>query len=347
MGLNKTQGNTRSRKKIAVIGAGAIGGVVAGYLVDKGEQVVLVVPPEHCSPIASHGLSIKGIRGRLCVRLPIRARLDEAVDTAIVATKILDLEKAISKNGEYLRDAQIVSIQNGVRGERIITEQLGADRLFPSIVMFGATFLAPGRIVHNFEGDWIVGGTHSGTRDKLHEITKVTSKIFPSPVSDNIEGMKWMKLFINANNCLPAIVGKSMQETFSNVSICKMSMRIWQEGLDVVNRAKITLSSLPTFPAEQLTQLAAMPLDESAKIFSTIMLSLSKEPLYGSILQSIRRKRPSEIDYINGEFVHLAASMEQQAPLNARLVQMVHDVEKSGKFLSEDALLNHTQELIQ
>ena len=321
--------------------------MVAGYLVDKNEQVVLVAPPEHCSPIAYHGLTIKGVRGRLCVKLPAKTRLDEQVDIAIMTTKILDLEKAIAKNGEYLRDAHIVSVQNGVRGERIIADLLGADRLFPSIVMFGATHLAPGKILHNFEGDWIVGGMNSGAQEMLHEITKITSKIFPSPVSDDIEGMKWMKLFINANNCLPAIVGKSMQETFSNIPICKMSMRIWQEGLDVVNRAKITLSSLPTFPVERLTQLAAMPLDESAKIFSTIMLNLSKEPLYGSILQSIRRKRPSEIDYINGEFVHLAASMGEQASLNARLVQMVHDVEKNGKFLSKDALLNQTQELIQ
>jgi 2-dehydropantoate 2-reductase len=333
--------------KMAIIGAGAIGGVIAGYLANKGAQVVLVAPPEHCSSISRNGLIIAGVRGRLCVKLPVATQLDEQVDIAIVATKTLDLDKAIAQNFSYLKDTNIVSVQNGVRGERIIAERLGAAGLFPSIVMFGATYLAPGKIVHNFEGDWIVGGKNSGARDMLHEIRKVTSRIFPSPISDDIAGMKWMKLFINANNCLPAIVGKSMQETFCNIPLCKISMRIWQEGLDVVNRAKITVSSLPTFPVERLTQLASMPLDESAKIFSTIMLNLSKEPLYGSILQSIRRKRPSEIDYINGEFVNLAASMGQEAPLNARLVQMVHDIEQNGKFLSEDALRNQTQELIQ
>ena len=347
MGLSQTRRNNRLKIKTAVIGAGAIGGVVAGYLVEKGEHIVLVAPPEHCSTISLHGMTIEGVRGKVCVRLPAKTRLDEEVDIAIMTTKILDLEKAIAKNREYLRDAQIVSVQNGVRGEMIIAEQLGTDRLFPSIVMFGATYLAPGKIVHNFEGDWIVGGTNSSKSEMLHEIIQVTSKAFPSPVSDDIEGTKWMKLFINANNCLPAIVGKSVQETFSNIPTCKISMRIWQEGINVVNKANITLSSLPTFPVERLTQLAAMPLDESAKIFSTIMLNLSKEPLYGSILQSIRRKRPSEIDYINGEFVNLATSIGQKAPLNARLVQMVHEVEKSGKFLSEDALLNQTQELIQ
>jgi 2-dehydropantoate 2-reductase len=331
---------------IAVIGAGAIGGVVAGYLVDKDEQVILAAHPEHVAPILQNGLTIEGTRGRLCVRLPVRRRLEEEVDLAIVATKTRDLEEAITENFEYLKDTHIVSVQNGVRGEKIIAERLGADRLFPSIVMFGATYLAPGKIVHNFEGDWIVGGANSGEREMLHEITKVTSKIFPSPISDDIGGMKWMKLFLNANNCLPAILGKSMQETFSNIPVCKISIRIWQEGFELVNKAQISLSSLPTFPVERLNQLVTMPLDESAKVFSSIMLNLSKEPLYGSILQSIHRKRPSEIDYINGEFINLASSMGQKASLNARLVQMVHDVERSGNFFSTDDLVNQTKELM-
>jgi 2-dehydropantoate 2-reductase len=332
--------------KVAVIGAGAIGGLVAGYLVDKGEEVMLVTHPEHITPLAQNGLTIEGARGRLCVRMPVKDQLEEQVDLAILATKIPDLEKSMTQNFAYLKDVPVISVQNGVRAERIIAERLGAQRLFPSIVMFGATYLAPGKIVHNFEGDWIMGQANAGPNDMLHEITKVTSKIFPSPESGDIGGMKWLKLFINANNCLPAIVGKSMQETFCHIPLCKISVRIWQEGLDLVTKANIALSSLPTFPVERLSHLVSMPLNEAAKIFSTIMLNLSKEPLYGSILQSIRRKRPSEIDCINGEFVNLAASVGQKAPLNEMLVQMVHDVERGGRFLSEAELISQTQELM-
>ena len=332
--------------KIAVIGAGAIGGVVAGYLADKGEQVLLVTPVDHVAPISQNGLTIEGVRGRVCVRLPVKSQLDEKVDLVILATKTQDLEEAISGNLTYLKGVPLLSVQNGVRAEDLIAERLGTSSLCASIVMFGATYRAPGNIVHNFEGDWILGRINSGGEDALKEISTVTSKIFPSPLSNDIMGMKRLKLFINANNCLPAILGKSMQETFGNIPVCKISLRIWQEGLDVVKKAGVTLSSLPTFPVERLTQLASMPLDESAKIFSSIMLSLSKEPLYGSILQSIQRRRPSEIDYINGEFVRLAESIGQRAPLNATLVHMVHDVEKSGKFLSEDALLDQTREWI-
>ena len=62
------------------------------------------------------------------------------------------------------------------------------------------------------------------------------------------------------------------------------------------------------------------------------MKNLSKEPLYGSILQSIMRGRRSEIDYINGEFVRLAKNNNLHASLNGALVDMVHEVEENNRF---------------
>lgn len=332
--------------KIAIIGAGAIGGLVAGYLADKDEEVVLVAHPEQFTAISQSGLNIEGIRGRLSVRLPVKRQLDEKIDLTILATKIEDLEKAISENFTYLKETRILTVQNGVRAEELVAKRLGKDNLFTSIVMFGATYLAPGKIVHNFEGDWILGRIDNRTKVGLAEIRKVTAKIFSSPLSDEIMGMKWLKLFINANNCLPAILGKSMQETFKNISICKISLGIWQEGWRLVNKAQIKLSSLPAFPLERISGLISLPPDKAAQIFSSIMTNLSQEPLYGSILQSIRRGRPSEIDYINGEFVNLAHSISQSASLNERLVQMVHSIERNRQFFREEELISQTKEFL-
>jgi 2-dehydropantoate 2-reductase len=125
-----------------------------------------------------------------------------------------------------------------------------------------------------------------------------------------------------------------------------VSIGIWQEGLRVVNKAGIKLISLPDFPLENLMKLAGMPSGQSAKIFSGIMTNLSKEPLYGSILQSIKRGRPTEIDYINGEFVALAKKNNLNAPLNKKLVEIVHRVEKTNKFFSKEELINQTSKLI-
>jgi 2-dehydropantoate 2-reductase len=120
-------------------------------------------------------------------------------------------------------------------------------------------------------------------------------------------------------------------------------MAIWKEGLGVVEKSAVRLASLPDFPVERLTKLAALPLEEGAKIFSGIMMSLSREPVYGSVLQSIKRGKTSEIDYINGEFVAAAKKHNMSAPLNESLVAMVHQVENSGKFFTKDELVSQTK----
>ena len=62
--------------KIAVIGAGAIGGLVAAYLKKAGEDVVLIGRADQVDAINANGLTITGVRGSATVRLPAMTRLD-------------------------------------------------------------------------------------------------------------------------------------------------------------------------------------------------------------------------------------------------------------------------------
>ena len=335
-------------RKIAVIGAGAIGGLVAGYLKDKGEDVFLVGHKDSVAAIKKNGLNISGVRGDFKIKIDALDELNRKVDLVILAVKTQDIETVVSENKEFLKNTVILTTQNGVQADKILAKYFPKENIISSIVMFGSTYLEPGKITHNFEGKWVIGcpfgvglsGKGKGLGKKIDEISSILGRAFQVVSTNDIVGMKWLKVFVNANNCLAAITGKSMQETFANLELCKVSMRIWLEGLSVVNKCGIKLVSLPDFPLERLMKSAAMPLDESANIFSGIMTNLSKEPLYGSILQSIKRGRSSEIDFINGEFVALARENGLSAPLNEKLVRIVHKVEESKKFL-------HPQELLQ
>lgn len=339
--------------KIAVIGAGAIGGLIAGYLEAHRDKagtvpaeggsclynVSLIGHPSSVRAIRDKGLKISGARGTLNIKVDIAGRLKEKADLAILAVKSQDLEDAIKDNLKFIKEAQVLTTENGVRADGIAAQYIPKEKIISSIVMFGATLVAPSEIVHNFEGSWIIASAFAKNDDKVIATADFLNKIFPVIVAEELRGMKYLKIFVNANNCLPAILGVSMQEAFSDIKVARISIGIWQEGLEIARRAGIKLVSLPDFPLERLTKLAALPILEAAKIFSGIMLNLSKEPLYGSILQSIRKGRPSEIDYINGEFIRLAREHNIGAPLNEKLVEMVHEVEKTGKFFSKEQLL--------
>ena len=85
----------------------------------------------------------------------------------------------------------------------------------------------------------------------------------------------------------------------------RFGFNLIKEGMAVIDKAGIRLSDLPDLPLIKLRGLLSVPIDEGAVIFSHIMQELSKEPLYGSILQSIKRGKATEIDYLNGEIVEL------------------------------------------
>lgn len=331
---------------IAVIGSGAIGSLVAGYLKEKGRAVLLVGNPAAVGAINASGLSISGVRGNIKVKVDIADRLNRPCDLAVLAVKSQDVEKAIKNNLDLLKNSLVLTAQNGIQADNIASRYIAKEKIISSIVMFGSTCIEPGKVVHNFEGDWVIGKPFGANDAGVEKTAAALGEIFPVTVTSDIRGMKYLKVFVNANNCIPAILGTSMQEAFADIDISRISIAIWREGFDIITKAGIELASLPDFPLERLTKLLSLPAAEAAKIFSGIMVNLSKEPLYGSILQSIKRGKPSEIDYINGEFVNISRQNNTGAALNEKLVELVHRVEKTGKFFSKQELLEATKGLV-
>ena len=324
--------------KIAVLGAGAIGSVVAGYLVKSGHDVTLTGRPDHVQAIEKNSLHIKGARGGETFQIKALTALDRSYDLTIWTVKTQDITEAFAQNKKHLQTGLVLSTQNGVQADHILSGYFAKEKLISSIVMFGATYVHPGEVTFNFEGDWIVGRPFGANDSQLTDVKQILEKAFPVVVSENILGMKYLKLFVNFNNCIPAAIGKSMQETFADMDLCRLSILLLKEGVEIVKKAGIELVSMPKFPAERILGLTQMPLEQAAGIIHKTLTGLSKEPLYGSILQSILRGRGSEIDFINGEVVRIAEENGWNAPLNKRIVESVHQVEKTERFFSSDEI---------
>jgi len=333
--------------RIAVIGAGAIGCLVAGYLKEKGEDVTLVGRGPTVKAINEQGIVISGVRGNFRVSVSIADTLNYIPDLVILTTKTQDIDSALADCAHLIQNSLLLTTQNGVQADRIVVKYLPAEKIISSIIMFGSTNLEPGKVVHNFEGSWMLGSLFNpNPTESLIYLSLVLDKAFPTIISQDMQGMKYLKIFVNANNCLPAIIGKSIQEVFGDLTISRISIAIWKEAFEVFDKIGIDLVSLPGFPVEHLTKFTTLPAEHAAEIFSGMMRNLSKDPLYGSILQSIMRGKLSEIDYINGEFVRLAEENNMQAPLNKILVAMVHEVEANHRFFSKEDLIQKTKELV-
>src|SRR6516162_1887035 len=136
-------------KRIAVIGAGAIGGYTGGHLAHNGFDVTLIVPwPEHVETIRKDGLAIEGVTQEefVCAR-PKTMHLTEVqdlakqkpIDIAMISVKSYDTEWAAMLIGQYLAlDDCLVLVHNGTKEKRIagIVGWNRKDRVIP--VMLGS-----------------------------------------------------------------------------------------------------------------------------------------------------------------------------------------------------------------
>ena len=325
--------------KIAVIGGGAIGSVMAGFLAkaaENTEDILLVGRGDHVKEINKTGLRVVTSDGDESIRVRAATCLDQEYDLVIFTVKTMDLEQAYQDNHSLLEAPWIMTTQNGVQGANILCSHFDPKKMISSIVMFGATYLKPGEVTLNFPGKWIMGKTYAPNDETFKKIAQILGTAFPVVVTDKIMGMKWLKIFVNFNNCIPALLGKSMQETFADMDFCKLSILLLKEGLEVVEEAGIGLVSLPDFPVDRIYGLTRMPLDQAAGILQKTLTTLSREPLYGSILQSLMRHRSTEIDFINGEVCQVARSLRRQAPLNIKIVDLVHEIENSRRFFGSE-----------
>jgi 2-dehydropantoate 2-reductase len=162
----------------------------------------------------------------------------------------------------------------------------------------------------------------------------------------NAVGIRYNKLAINAlgyASCLSA----------SNFITEALAHRPWRQavGLPIVRecervfaRAGITLQRIPGVPnlpkLERLMRWMNAPLVGPA-IAAGARRLFDRKPIVFSLLQDLRRRKPTEVDYVNGEIVRLAASVGETAPVNASVVELVRELEErgDGSFFSRDEVI--------
>jgi 2-dehydropantoate 2-reductase len=334
--------------KLAVIGAGAVGCLIAGYMKLADEEVELVGRRNTVETIRKNGIRITGVRGNSKVAITVSEQLQHRPDLAIITTKTVNIDDALAANIHSLRGTTILTIQNDTKASQKVARFIPKGQILTSLSMFGVTSFEPGVVNHDHEGVWTLGNEFGDiAEDRMNAAHLFLAGSFSVQVSNDVNSMKYLKLCINTTQCIPAILGTNIQETFSDLLICELGINVWREGLELLSRLEIPLSSIPGFPVESFLKIREMPISDAAYILFELMTRLSGAPLYGSILQSILQGKASEVDFINGFFVELAKQHGLSLPLNEKLVAMVHEVERTGKFFVKDDLIREMKTCCQ
>jgi len=326
------------KPKIVVIGAGAVGSLIGGLLARAGENVTLVARQAHVEAIRAKGLRIKGILGELTITIKATEGLDFRPDLALLAVKTQDVESACRPSIAYLGDTPIVTLQNGVRSDEIVASLLPRENVISGVVMLNAQFLTAGEITYARGGLLVIGEAFGPNGQRAREIQALLRRAIRTEVSDDIRAAHWTKLLMNnLANGLEAMTGLTVGECMRYPGLRKIGVWTLKEGYRAMKKTGLRLAPLPGIPLRLLMFVIRSPLPVAAWLLGLSMGSLET---LSSTLQSLRRSRPTEIDYLNGEIVRLGQAAGMATPYNSKVVELVGHVEKSGQFYTPADLID-------
>jgi len=154
--------------KILIMGAGGVGGYYGARFAEAGHDVAFIARGRHKQAIEKNGLEVRSQHGDVTIA---NAKLFEdpaeagLADFVLVCTKLRDLEAAaLAIRPAVGPETGVISLQNGVEKERVLTAALGRDAVMAGATQIATAIAAPGVIQHT----GTMANIFYGERDRSH-----------------------------------------------------------------------------------------------------------------------------------------------------------------------------------
>lgn len=329
--------------RIAVIGAGALGGTFATLLTQAGHDVTVTARGAGLATIQADGIRLSGGFGDVHARPRALERLTERPELTLVCTKAQDAAAAIAANAELIDGSPVIVVQNGLDGVRTASELLPHSDCFGALVIIAANYTEPGQVRVTTAAPTYLGRGSGPIDAETRRWQAVLNETVPTVAIDNFVGAQWTKLIVNMLNALPAITGLSVQEVVGQRRLRLLMTASMREAVRVGIARRVRFGSLQSLGDRRLRAFAQLPLWAGQILPLRMRHRMGDVPNRGSTLQSITRGQLTEIDFLNGAVVREAYSAGMSAPVNALLTALVHEVEETGAFLTPAEVLSRAR----
>jgi 2-dehydropantoate 2-reductase len=335
-------------KKIAFVGAGAVGGYTGAHMVQAGEDVTFIDPwPAHVEHMRKHGLRVTHAMKEPEFTVPVRAlhvtdvqqlAKEKPVDIAFVCMKSYDTAWAAMLIKQYLAaDGYLVSLQNCMNEETIagvvgwgktlgcIASSITVNLLEPGLVHRGAAKHGAAHTVFR------AGEVHGRITQRAEEICRLVAYSDSAKVTNNLWGERWSKLVTNAmQNGLSACTGLGGGDMLKSEPIRRFSTHVGSEAIRVGQALGYQLEEILHIPPATIARAgegdeAAMHACDEQRIKDSGRTAAGQRPSMGQDMQKGRR---TEIEFLNGLIVREGDKLGLPTRANAVLTDLVTRVEK-------------------
>lgn len=313
-----------------VVGAGAIGGITAALMQERGLPVaVLGRDRPETLRLRDPGLRIERHGVTTLAPLDVVRRPEELrgdFDFCVLSVKATSLDAVLAQLVRRGGIDTFVSLGNGLVQERV-AQIVGEERLIVASVEWGATNLGAGHVRQTSDNPFTIGELDGTIRPRTRALAAALEAVTEVRISTNIRGKLWSKLLLNsALSALSVVGGCDCATALSAPNGARALRLLWREGYELAVRQGVE-------PEPILGLDPGWAAAEDDTVWASAVASLIRQsgPTIASMLQDLRRGQPTEVDVINGAVVAGASALGAPAPYNSCVVELVHSFERGER----------------
>ena len=329
--------------RYAIYGAGSLGTVLGAYMTKSGIRVDLVNRNKaHVDALNKNGAKISGT---IDMTVPVHAILPEEMegiyDVIFLMTKQLHNREVVTKLLPFLGEKSvIVTLQNGIP-EPLIAEIAGSGRTIGCVVEWGATLKGPGEC--ELTSDPASMSFHMGRMEGITDeqtalVKSLLETMCPVEVEENLLGVRWSKLLINATfSGLGTVMGGRFGDVSESKEARPIALACMKECMDVGHAAGAVFAPVQ---GKDITKLFYYK-GRLKRAFASFLLPIAMKKhrlIEPSMLQDMKKGKPCEIDAINGVVCEWGRKTGVPTPVGDRIVEIVKKEQNGELPLSPDNL---------
>lgn len=316
-------------ESVCVVGAGAIGSLFAGHLGSMVKGKVLVRRQEHADRLNQEGLKVSG---KSDLQTPILASMHPEelgpVDLIIIATKATAIEAAAQRLSGHFPDATVMTVQNGLGCEDVVA-QYGDWPIISSITFMSGVRHSDTHVEYELDtetwmGPWARHGASDTMTEQVADLIKLSG--LKAQAFSDVRPAQWSKLLFNSVvNSISAVTNLPHVSRFAK-----------RDGLaDLGQLVFDMMGEGKRVAAAQGIELHEDPWEMNVKAVSHGQTGDDDYAHVPSMLEDVRSRRLTEIDWLTGAIVREAKKLGVPVPLHEILYSLVKGIEHSWQHQGE------------
>jgi len=304
----------REWPRIAVVGAGAVGGYFGGMFARAGAPTVFIGRKHFADAVNAKGLVLDKLQGqeRISARATVEMSAVRDCSLILFCVKANDTSATAKQMAPFVRpNTTVACLQNGVDNAdqvRAATDVI----VLPAAVYVAVSVPESGRVKHLARGDLIIGPRSERTTEVADLFVRAG---IPCRVSENIEGELWLKLLRNCVlNAISALGQARYGEIAQNHDAKQLMQEIVNEVLAVARAAGVVMPGVS---------------DHQSGMAAAMEIATQMADAFSSTAQDLNRGRPTEIDALNGYIARRGAELGVPVPVNHSLFTLVKLAEQT------------------